>query len=165
MRPIIFALALMMAACGFVQAQVFDTPEALLEAFYAPYFSQEFSDDDSAFRSKALQELYETDAAATPEGGLGALDFDPYIAGQDWDLTDFWIGPAQIVGDTARVVVSFKNFGEADTLTYDLVLEDGGWKIDDLSGVGALGEYRLSEIFAGARYGADEEVLEEFPED
>lgn len=135
---------------GFAAAQPYGTPEALIGAFYAPYFSEEFSDDDSAFRSEALQALYDADAEATPEGEIGALDFDPYISGQDWDLTDFEIGAAQVEGNSATVPVTFKNFGAPVTLSYELVQEDGGWKINDMASTTPGSEYRLSEIFADA---------------
>ena len=153
MRFSALSLGLLFASTTLAMAQPYETPEALIEAFYAPYFSQEFSDEDSSFRSERLNALYEADAEATPEGEIGALGFDPYIAGQDWELTDFAVAPARIQGDAATVVVTFENFGVDNELTYELVREDGGWKIDDLSGKSDDGEYRLSEIFEEASGG------------
>jgi hypothetical protein len=153
MRLTAFAAGLFLAFTGLAAAQPFDTPEGLIEAFYAPYFSQEFAEDDEILRSAALQALYDADAEATPEGEIGALSFDPYISGQDWDLSDFEIGAAEIAGETATLEVSFENFGEPSVLTYDLVVEDGGWRIDDVLATTPTGEYRLSEIFLEAQYG------------
>lgn len=131
-------------------AQGFDTPEALLEAFYEPYFSGEFSEDDTHFRSSALQALYDADETNTPEGEMGALGFDPYIDGQDFLIEDFAIEAVTVEGTTASADVTFTNFGEARELIYDLVLENGGWRIDDVTSVTPGNEYRLSEIFAEA---------------
>ena len=153
MRLVTLAAGLVLALTSFAAAQSYDTPEALLEAFYEPYFNGSFPEDESQFRSAALQALYDTDAEITPEGEMGAISFDPYIDGQDYDITDFAIGEADIAGDQASVDVSFSNFGEPRALTYELVLEDGGWKIDDVISTNPDNPYRLSEIFAEAAAG------------
>ena len=150
MRIVFVAASLFLALCSVGASQTFDTPEGLLEAFYEPYFAEDYSSDDEVFRSEGLQALYDQDAAATPPGEIGALDFDPYIAGQDYMLSDFEIGEPEIDGDEAVVVVSFKNFDEQNKITYELVFENGSWKIDDLVGVTSWGEYRLSDIFEEA---------------
>lgn len=148
MRLAVLAAGFVLAFTGIVAAQPYDTPDALLQAFYARYLAADtdFS-DEGEFRSAGLQALYDADAQATPEGDSGALDFDPFIDGQDWQITDLQIGAAGIAGDYASADVSFKNFGEERTLSYDLVKEDGGWKIDDVESKTPGNEYRLSEIF------------------
>lgn len=144
------ATGLFLALGSLALAQPYQTPQALLDAFYSPYTSGDFPEDESGFRSEALQALYDADDANTPDGEMGALGFDPYIDGQDFDLTELEIGDAEIEGDTASVAVTFKNFGEPRSLVYELVFEDGGWKIDDLVSTNPDNEYRLSEIFAEA---------------
>ena len=150
MRLAAIATGLFLALTGLAAAQPYDTPQALMEAFYEPYFSGTFSEDEVQFRSQALQALYDTDAELAGEGEMGAISFDPYIDGQDFDLTEFEIGAAGIAGDYASVDVTFNNFGEPRALTYELVREDGGWKIDDVVSTNPDNEYRLSEIFAEA---------------
>lgn len=150
MRLVALAAGLFLALTGLAAGQPYDTPEALLEAFYDPYFSGDFSEDESQFRSAALQALYDTDAELTPDAEMGAISFDPYIDGQDYEITNFEIGTAEIAGDQATVEVTFDNFGEPRALTYELVLEDGGWKIDDVVSNNPDNLYRLSEIFAEA---------------
>ena len=148
MRLVTLAAGLFLAVTGLVAAQTYDTPEAMLEAFYDPYFTGEFPDNEAAFRSQALQALYDNDAEVTPEGEMGALSFDPYIDGQDFDISEFAIGTPGIAGDYASVDVTFNNFGEPRSLTYELVLEDGGWKIDDVVSTNPDNSYRLSQMFA-----------------
>jgi hypothetical protein len=148
MRLAALAAGLFFALTGLATAQTYDTPQALLEAFYEPYFNGEFADNEEAFRSQALQALYDKDAEITPAGEMGALGFDPYIDGQDFDIADFEIGAPGIAGDYASADVTFTNFGEPRSLTYELVFEDGGWKIDDVVSTNPENEYRLSEIFA-----------------
>ncbi len=150
MRLIAFAAGLFLALTGLAAAQPYQTPQALLEAFYQPYLDDSFPEDDAVFRSKALQALYEHDAEITPEGEMGAISFDPFINGQDFEITNLVIGAADIAGDRASLTVSFDNFDQPTTLNYDLVREDGGWKIDDVSSQAGEYPYRLTDIFAAA---------------
>lgn len=150
MRLHVLAAGLFVAMTSMAAAQPFDTPEALLQAFYEPYFTDAFADDESGFRSEALNALYEADAQNTPAGELGALGFDPYVDGQDFQLSNLVIGAAEISGDAAIVAVSFDNFERPTVLTYELVREGGGWKIDDVVSEAGEYPYRLSEIFLAA---------------
>lgn len=151
MRLLTLAAGLFLALTSLAAAQTYDTPDALLQAFYQPYFDGEFYDDETPFRSERLNALYEADAQNTPAGEMGALSFDPYIDGQDYDLTNFVIGAAGIAGDYASADVSFDNFGTPVTLTYELVRENGGWRIDDVVSNDPDNSYRLSEIFLGVQ--------------
>ncbi|MEO5805002.1 DUF3828 domain-containing protein [Devosia sp.] len=146
MRLMTIVAALVLSFSSAAMAASYDTPEAMLNAFYAPYLANSIPEDEESFRSQALQALYDADAAATPEGEMGALDFDPFINGQDWTLTDFKIGKAKISGDTAKVQVTFNNFDTPTVLVYDLVNE-GGWKIDDVVSTDGDVQYSLVEIF------------------
>ena len=149
MRLAPLTAGLFLGLTGLATAQTFDTPQALLEAFYAPYFSGEFTEDESPFFSDELEALYAADAEATPEGEIGALDFDPFVDGQDFELTDFEIGAPGIAGDYASADVTFSNMGRPTTLSYELVKEDGSWQIDDVVSTSAENPYRLSEILGG----------------
>lgn len=150
MRVAMLVSSLFLGLTSLAVGQVYESPEALLEAFYEPYFSGGFAEDEAHFRSAALQALYEEDAASTPEGEMGALSFDPYVDGQDFLIENFAVDAVEIDGDAAVADVSFTNFGEPRELSYDLVFEDGGWRIDDVTSVTPGNEYRLSEIFAMA---------------
>ncbi|MGV8832034.1 MAG: DUF3828 domain-containing protein [Devosia sp.] len=150
MRLVVLAAGLFAALTGMALAQPYETPEALLEAFYQPYMDGNFAEDDSVFRSQALQALYDHDAEITPEGEIGAIDFDPFINGQDYSVSNLVIGAAGIAGDYASVTVTFDNFDQPQVLDYDLVREGDGWKIDDVASAEGEYPYRLSEIFAMA---------------
>lgn len=147
MRRLSLAVAMAAGLTAAVSAQTFDSTETLLEAFYEPYFTGEFAEDESIFRSVALQELYDQDEANTPIGEMGALGFDPYVNGQDFDIDDFEIVETDVSGDVATAEVYFTNFGQPTELIYDLVFEDNGWRIDDVTSITPGMEYRLSEIF------------------
>jgi hypothetical protein len=147
--PTIAVLTAALVAPAF--AQTYETPEALLEAFYAPYLADEIPEDQEQFFSAALDGLFKADAKNTPAGEIGAIDFDPFINGQDFNISELEIGEPEIEDGTATVDVSFNNFDQPNVLTYDLVLEDGGWRIDDVAGENGDFTYRLTEIFEEAR--------------
>lgn len=150
MRLAPLVAGLFLALGSLASAQPYADPSELIEALYEPYFTGDFPSDDSQFRSAALQAAYDGDAQNTPDGELGALSFDPYVDGQDYEITDLEIGAAGIAGDYASADVSFKNFGEPRSLTYEMVFEDGGWKVDDVVSNSPDNPYRLTEIFGFA---------------
>ena len=149
MRLAALTAGLFISLTGLATAQTFDTPQALLEAFYAPYFDGEFNEDETPFLSAELEALYTADAEATPEGEIGALDFDPFVDGQDFELTDFEIGAPGIAGDYASADVTFNNMGRPTTLAYEFVKENGSWQIDDVVSTNPDNPYRLSDILGG----------------
>jgi hypothetical protein len=130
-------------------AENYDSPDALLTALYAPYLDDTGRDDATPFFSDRLNALYAADEEATPEGEVGALDFDPVIAGQDFKITDLEIGTPAIEGGTAQVLVGFDNMGEKVVLDYSLVQESDGWKIDDIERKDGDYPWKLSAIFKG----------------
>src|SRR5262249_760122 len=104
--------------------------------------------DEKPFRSKALNALFAQDAAETPEGDIGRLDFDPYIDGQDYVITKFKIGKPLITGDTATVEVTFKNMDLPEDLKFSLVKEGEGWKVDDVVSSNKEFPYSLKAIMS-----------------
>jgi hypothetical protein len=71
--------------------------------------------------------------AAKKRHDVPALDSDPFVAGQDWE-----IGPVDIVvrdlsPDKASATVKFANFKMPTTVTYDLVKLNGSWRIADIT--------------------------------
>jgi len=151
MRRLPLALALIIA--GLSPAFAFDTPEALIKAVYAPYAKpiDQFdwaSYDETPLRSNALNALFAKDKAETPEGDIGRLDFDPYVDGQDYELTKFKIGKPVITGDTATIEVTFRNLALPEDLTFDLVREADGWKVDDVVSHAKDSAYSLKAIMS-----------------
>jgi hypothetical protein len=134
-------------------ALAFDDPKEMLEAFYAPYLRQEMSfDDRPKFQSLGLNALFDLDAKEA-KGEIGRIDFDPYIQGQDWDTKSVTVTSVDQRGGTARATVELDNFGETFELTFALVLERDGWKIDDAAWVdGELGIHSLREVLTGPLY-------------
>lgn len=91
------------------------------------------SDDDyrgSGFRSG--EQVTENFVAAVDElaGDGEPLPFDPFLCTQQLPRRIDYVGE-QVDGETARVTaVQSYAPGVDETQTYDLVLEDGAWKLD-----------------------------------
>jgi len=145
-------LALFAVVLTAFPAFAFDTPDALLKALYTPYSQGADFDwskwDEAQFRSKHLNDLFAKDLKEA-DGEVGRLDFDPYIDGQDYVITDLKFADAQITGDTATVEVTFKNMDSAEDLTFTLVKEADGWKIDDVVSHNKDYPYSLKAIMEG----------------
>jgi hypothetical protein len=63
--------------------------------------------------------------ARTEEGP--ALDFDPIVDSQDFQLQDLTYQPV-----STAVIVRFTNMGVGKTLVYEMVEQSGAWKIDNI---------------------------------
>ena len=141
MRIPLLALLLACLAALPLRAADYKTPEALIAALYSYDTAQTDPDALSLyapFFSKSLLALFQKDRDNTPEGDMGALDFDPVIAGQDGAASNVTTGVPILIDDTAELEVDFTN-GEPVRLYYTLVREGGGWKVNDIAN--QQGEY------------------------
>ncbi len=84
------------------------------------------------FFDQTLADLIWKDITETPEGDVGNLDFDPLYNAQDTGITKFQIGKPVLEGDTATVLVSFRNFGQPNRIKFELHNGKGGWKIKNV---------------------------------
>ena len=84
------------------------------------------------FFDQKLADLIWKDITETPEGEVGNLDFDPLYNAQDTGITHFQIGRPVVVGDTATVLVSFRNFGKRTGVTFELHKGMEGWRISNI---------------------------------
>lgn len=148
MRVAFAAVALVALSVAPAVAQdTFDDPRALIEAVYAPYLRDELPENQVDLFSPTLLQLWEAALARSVELEEPVIDFDPFINGQDFQLSDFVIADPAIEGGTATVAVSFTNLGQPTDLRYTLVETGEGWKIDDVEALGEF-SYRLSALLA-----------------
>jgi hypothetical protein len=105
-------------------------PVALITAIYKTY-----QDDAPALPdiySRRLQALIDKDAKETPEGMVGRIDWDVFVAGQDWKLSGLKIALVSKSAAQAKVRATFKNFDDPRDMLFHLVLEDKHWRIDEI---------------------------------
>jgi hypothetical protein len=148
MRPIaLFALALLTTALATPSLAVdYSDPRAVVEALYAGYKPPNaFPADMGALQSTRLNSLFEADAKEA-DGEMGRIDFDPFINGQDYDVSKVEISEPSYAAGKALVRVNIVNFGQPDELGILLVKEADGWKVDDVWNDGDEFSYDLLDI-------------------
>ena len=119
-------------------APVDSDPVRLIEAIYKTYAENTPSLGGKAepglphIYSRRLQALVDKDEKETPEGMVGRIDWDVFIDGQDWQLTELKIALVSKSATHAKVRATFKNFDHPSNMLFDLLLEDGHWRVDDI---------------------------------
>jgi len=127
---IILAFILGFVLAGSVSAKSVDSDAVtLITAIYKTYETDQ-AELPHVF-SKRLQALIDKDEKEA-QGGVGRIDWDVFIDGQDWKLTELKITPVSQTPSQAQVRATFKNFDKPSDMLFDLVLEDGHWRIDDI---------------------------------
>ncbi len=149
MRICLFML-LLVSVITTASAVNFADPRSVIQAVYARYYVEENPPADGDIPMEDLQtaelnELFRKDSEEAGED-MGRLDFDPYVFGQDYEVTDLTVGEPSYEDDKATIVVEFKNYGEKRKIHYRLLKVGDSWKIDDLWQSEGESPYRLREI-------------------
>ena len=95
---------------------------------------------------KSLADLIWKDAVHS-KGEVGAIDGDPLYDAQDMEIKKFAIAKATYESRTAKVPVSFENFGKKKTIIFLLANGRTGWRIRDIDygeGRTLVGEFKES---------------------
>jgi hypothetical protein len=149
MRHLLLALAVLLCAAP-ARAQPADDPVALITAIYKVYQS---SSDNPGYEnpySKRLQALLDADAKATPKGDSGTIDWDVFVNGNDWELTNLRITLERKSATRAEVRARFNNFKEPEDMLFSLIREDGRWVVDDIAATKKGGRWTMSKILTHA---------------
>ena len=127
------------ASCE-IQAKSSDAPEAraFLERVYARYESSTTAVDTLGKEapqlfSAELLELIRKDQQLA-RGEIGLLDHDPLCACQDskaFRVQSMWVVATD--ADRASAKVMFSNAGQVITVSFNLLREASGWRIDNLA--------------------------------
>jgi hypothetical protein len=71
--------------------------------------------------------------AAARRNEVGALDFDPFLDAQEWDIATFDIMVSDAVAGKAQATVKFVNLGQVMTVVLDLVQVRNAWRIYEIT--------------------------------
>ncbi len=114
-------------------------PVSLIKAIYQTYAENTPSLGGDAAEaglphiySQRLQALIDKDEKETPEGMVGRIDWDVIVDGQDWQLSALKIALVSKSATRAQVRATFKNFDHPSDMLFELVLEGGHWRVDDV---------------------------------
>lgn len=118
------------------------SPQAFLEAIYKPYLGRSFPgqpySETSRFFVPGLAHAMNADvAAAKRRGEVPALDGDPFVDAQDWEIGNLAIAVVPKGTTAATGTVTFTNLGQAKKLVVDLEQTPAGWRIADIRGPGS----------------------------
>jgi uncharacterized protein DUF3828 len=69
---------------------------------------------------------------AAKRGEVGLLDFDPFVDGQDWDISNFDIAVDDAAPGKAQATVKFTNFDKPATVKLDLAKARNDWRIANI---------------------------------
>ena len=144
-------LALILAfAFGAVsaQAQATGDPVDLIVAIYATYRADNNQPGLPDVYSRRLQDLLDADRKNTPAGEVGKVDWDVFIDGNDWQLSDVRVVRIAQTAKHAQVRARFNNHNEPCENLFDLVYERGRWRIDDIQSM-RKPRWVLSKILLG----------------
>ena len=64
---------------------------------------------------------------------VGALDGDPFVDAQDWQIAAFDIAVSEPAPAKARATVKFDNAGKPQIVVLDLVKRDNEWRIGEIT--------------------------------
>jgi hypothetical protein len=88
----------------------------------------------------------QNDAAQRNE--VGALDGDPFVDAQDWEIAAFDIAVSDAGPGKANATVKFDNAGEPKTVVLDLVKIANEWRVGEITWRHDDKSETLSSIFA-----------------
>jgi hypothetical protein len=146
-------LAVVLGAAAPPLDQVDGDPVTLITAIYKTYTDIGPGEDGMpglpGVYSQRLQALIDKDEQDPPEGEVGKIDWDVFVDGQDWQLTDLNIVPVAKDEGRAQVRATFKNFGEPRDILYTLLPEHGRWRIDEIEET-LKPRWTMSKILLGA---------------
>jgi hypothetical protein len=100
------------------------------------------------FFSKRLVTMliaHEQTDAATGKTSLH-FEFDPFVNAEDADVSDFQAALTAEDERTAQVRANFRNKGKPTTLTFVMVQEEEGWRIDDVKSLDNDPKWVLSTL-------------------
>ena len=119
------------------QAQA-QSPQSFLQSIYDPYLKDDFKGQPywqvDRYFSPELARAIEADMReAKRRGEVPALDGDPFIDAQDWDVENLAIN-VKTDGDGHKATgeVTFDNLGKRTQVTLDLLRTGIGWRIADI---------------------------------
>ncbi len=115
-----------------------DAAKRFLETIYRSYRGQ--ASDGLDFQTDAKVRRYFTPETARllvrdrreAKGETGRLDFDPFVDGQDWEVTAVAVTVAEEGSDRVTGTVRLTNVGKPQTVIHELVRTADGWRIHDI---------------------------------
>ena len=94
-----------------------------------------------------LRELWAREEKIRAGGDEGCLDFDFWINGQDWTLSNLQVARGAVTADRQEVIARFVNIRTPEEIHFDFRLVSGRWLLDDVRSVRGR-RWTLSQILS-----------------
>lgn len=138
-RTVVIGLCIGPALAALAAGAAEPSARSFVEAIYAAYQGKDSK--GISLESAADVRRYFAPAAAAlilkdrrdAHGEVPTLDSDPFIDGQDWDISAVDIAMREIAADKASATVSFTNLRDPTTVVLDLVKLKQGWRIANIT--------------------------------
>ncbi len=133
--PLLALATLPLAARAQSQAQ---SPQSFLQSIYDPYLKDGFKGQpywlvDRYFAPDLARAIEADMREARRRSEVPALDGDPFLDAQDWDVENLAINvKTDDDGAKATGEVTFDNLGKRTQVTLDLLRTGMGWRIIDI---------------------------------
>jgi hypothetical protein len=85
------------------------------------------------FEPKLAAMILQDQKDAARHGEVGALDGDPFVNAQDWEIKSFDVAMHDESAGKAGATVSFRNLDVKTTVELDLVRTGAGWRITEIT--------------------------------
>lgn len=83
--------------------------------------------------SAGLAALFARDDLYQDESGeMGQIGADPFLNGQDGEVKKLSLDTIPVAAGKATVMATFRSFGRPVTARFEMLRENGGWRIDDI---------------------------------
>ncbi len=83
--------------------------------------------------SRSLAALFARDDLYQEESGdMGQIGADPFLNGQDGEVKTLSFDTIPVAAGKATVVANFRSFGKPVVVQFQMLRENGGWRIDDI---------------------------------
>lgn len=126
-------------------------PVDALRVIYDGYRSNPTTGPEiSGVYSARLQALIDADEAATPDGEVGAIDWDVFIGGNAWEISRVRLDIVAQSSERAVVRARFTNFRQPKDIAFDMVRENGQWLIDDIRTTNSQGPWSMVKTLTDA---------------
>lgn len=149
-------LAVAMLSAG--QALAFRTPEAVIRAIYLPLIgdNRPAPDPFRVYSPQTLERIRTYQAL-----NFGLLGWLPFSTNAPIEIANLDARQVRLDAASADIVVTFTNFGQPNQLTYNMVREMDGWRVDDISGIIAGGPWSLRDasVNGPVRFVLAEEII------
>nr|WP_298682436.1 DUF3828 domain-containing protein [uncultured Dongia sp.] len=152
---------LVMAGCAAPAPQAvadeagFASPQDLLNDIYNQYADKPAGSGidlgapgvvDKYFAPELAQKITADSDRAKANNDIPALNGDPFVDSQDWQITDLAIAIGKSAEpDKTMAIVKFKNYAEQREIKLALVKTASGWQIAEID----WGYEKLSSVVAG----------------